>query len=116
VGKQHFDLTASKIESEKLHLYFEEKNNPSKEFNHLQLASKGFLNEIMIQDFPLRGKFVFYISKDVIGLIYKIKKSFKETGILLSMDPYNSRVCDFFKRYQLILNLSIVILSEVFLA
>jgi hypothetical protein len=30
-----------------------------KEFDALELVSKGFLDEITIQDFPLRGKFVY---------------------------------------------------------
>ena len=45
--------------SGKLNLYFEEKKDISKEFNSRQLISKGFHNEVVIQDFPLRGKHVF---------------------------------------------------------
>lgn len=56
---EHFDLVNTKTELEKMHLYFEEKSAPPKEYNSRQLISKGFLNEITIQDFPLRGKFVF---------------------------------------------------------
>ena len=56
---EHFDLVNTKTEQEKMHLFFEEKNTPPKEYNNLQLISKGFLNEITIQDFPLRGKFVY---------------------------------------------------------
>ena len=55
----HFDLVNTKIEQEKMHLFFEEKNTPPKEFTQCILISKGFLNEITIQDFPLRGKFVY---------------------------------------------------------
>jgi len=43
---------------EVLHLYFEVKIKPPKEFNAFELVSKGFLDEITIQDFPLRGRFV----------------------------------------------------------
>ena len=32
---------------------------PPKEFDTLELVSKGFLDEITIQDFPLRGKYVY---------------------------------------------------------
>jgi hypothetical protein len=32
---------------------------PPKEFNAVELVSKGFLDKITIQDFPLRGKFVY---------------------------------------------------------
>lgn len=43
----------------KLNLYFEEKKLVPEEFTTLQLVSKGFHKEITVQDFPLRGKFVF---------------------------------------------------------
>jgi hypothetical protein len=39
-----------------MHLFFEKKNTPPKEYNNRQLISKEFLNEITIKDFPLRGK------------------------------------------------------------
>ncbi len=50
---EHFDLVNTKREKEKMHLFFEEKNTLPKEYNNRQLISKGFLNEITIQDFPL---------------------------------------------------------------
>jgi hypothetical protein len=56
---EHYDLVNTKTEQQKMHLFFEEKNTPPKEYNKRQLISKGFLNEITIQDFPLRGKFVY---------------------------------------------------------
>ena len=56
---ENFNLTSFKNSEENLHLYFEEKANPPKEFAFVELASKGFLDEITIQDFPLRGKFVY---------------------------------------------------------
>jgi hypothetical protein len=40
-------------------LYFEEKIKPPEEFDAFELASKGFQDEITIQDFPLRGKYVY---------------------------------------------------------
>ncbi|WP_235819715.1 ISAon1 family transposase N-terminal region protein [Flavobacterium davisii] len=42
-----------------LHLYFEEKAKPPKEFDYTKLASKGLTDEIIIQDFPLRRKFAY---------------------------------------------------------
>jgi hypothetical protein len=48
-----------KNSEEKLHLYFEEKNCIPKEFTCIELVSKGFMNQITIQDFPLRGKFIY---------------------------------------------------------
>ena len=56
---EHFDLTKSTTKGEKMHLYFEEKNNPPSEFKDRILVSKGFYSEITVQDFPLRGKLVF---------------------------------------------------------
>lgn len=55
----HFEVISTTNTEEILHLYFEEKIKPPAEFNGLELVSKGFLNEITIQDFPLRGKFVY---------------------------------------------------------
>ena len=40
-------------------MYFEEKSKVPEEFNTLELVSKGFQDEITIQDFPLRGKYVY---------------------------------------------------------
>lgn len=56
---EHFDLIKSKQNGERLELYFEEKNTPPQEFENRQLASKGFHKEVVVQDFPLRGKFVY---------------------------------------------------------
>lgn len=55
----HFDLVKSEQIDGKLNLYFEEKKRIPEEFKTIQLVSKGFHNEITVQDFPLRGKFVF---------------------------------------------------------
>ena len=51
----HFEVVSTNNTEEILHLYFEEKIKPPKEFNTLELVSKGFQDEITIQDFPLRG-------------------------------------------------------------
>jgi len=56
---EHFDLIKTLQESDKLHLYFEEKNIVPTEYSSQELVSKGFHNEITIQDFPLRGKYVY---------------------------------------------------------
>ena len=55
----HFDVVSANDTEEILHLYFEEKTKPPEEFNTLELVSKGFQDEIAIQDFPIRGKFVY---------------------------------------------------------
>lgn len=53
---EHFDLTETRSEKEILHFYFSEKNIHPKEFRDVELVSKGFYDEITVQDFPLRGK------------------------------------------------------------
>jgi hypothetical protein len=49
----------SVIEEEKMYLFFEERNSVPAKDNERILVSKGFLNEVTIQDFPLRGKLVY---------------------------------------------------------
>ena len=56
---EHFDLINSKTEEETLHLFFEEQNKPPVEHASKVLISKGFHDEITVQDFPLRGQKVF---------------------------------------------------------
>lgn len=55
----HFDLTRTIKADEKMHLYFEEHNIVPEEAKERILIAHGFLNEITIQDFPLRGNSVF---------------------------------------------------------
>ncbi|TGV00623.1 ISAon1 family transposase N-terminal region protein [Flavivirga rizhaonensis] len=56
---EYFDLVKKTNKNEVIHLYFEEFNIVSKEKASSQLISLGFLEEITIQDFPLRGKIVY---------------------------------------------------------
>lgn len=56
----HFEVVCVDNSEETLHLYFDEKTNPPKEFSTVELVSKGFMDEITIQDFPLRGKFCLF--------------------------------------------------------
>jgi hypothetical protein len=46
-----------------MYFFLNEKNTTPKEYNNRQLISKEFLNEITIQDFPFRGKFVYLHNK-----------------------------------------------------
>ena len=55
---EHFEVIKFEEIDKSLHLYFEEKNTTPKEFSSLALQSKGFLPEITVDDFPLRGKSV----------------------------------------------------------
>lgn len=47
----HFEVVSTTNTEEVLHLYFKEKLNLHKRFNTFELVSKGFLDEITIQDF-----------------------------------------------------------------
>ena len=46
-----------------IHLHLEEKNLPPLEYKNEKLTSKGFLDEIKVQDFPIRGKEVYLLIK-----------------------------------------------------
>lgn len=46
-----------------LNIYLNEKNTPPEEYKNDKLSSKGFYEEIKVQDFPIRGKAVFLYIK-----------------------------------------------------
>lgn len=56
---EYFELTKMDKQEEVLHLYLEEQNKQPKEFSSDKLQSKGFFDEITVQDFPIRGHEVF---------------------------------------------------------
>lgn len=56
---EYFELTKIDKQEEVLHLYLEELNKQPKEFSPDKLQSKGFFDEITVQDFPIRGHQVF---------------------------------------------------------
>ena len=55
----YFELTTYKKEDETLHLYLKEINSIPKEHRESKLSSKGFFEEITVQDFPIRGHQVY---------------------------------------------------------
>lgn len=55
----YFDLTNHVSQETSFILYLEEKASIPQEHSHLRLHSKGFLPEIEVQDFPIRGKAVY---------------------------------------------------------
>ena len=55
---EYFDIIKFEKKENQLHLYFEEKSSAPKEFSNLQLQSKGFNEEITVDDLPLGGKAV----------------------------------------------------------
>ncbi|WP_366184734.1 transposase [Flavobacterium ovatum] len=52
---EYFELTSYKKEDEVLNLYLKEINSLPKEYRQNKLSSKGFFDEITVQDFPIRG-------------------------------------------------------------
>jgi hypothetical protein len=53
------ELTSYKKGAEILHLYLKEINSIPKEYRQSKLSSKGFFDEITVQDFPIRGHQVY---------------------------------------------------------
>lgn len=57
---EYFELTSHSQEKEEkgatLHLYLQEVNTIPTEYSTLKLSSKGFFEEVTIQDFPIRGQ------------------------------------------------------------
>ena len=75
----YFTLTEFKEEEGKIHFYLEEKNILPSDYSSSQAVSKGFLNPIVIEDFPLRGK-------DVLLHIKRRRWTLKETGTIIQRD------------------------------
>ena len=55
----YFKLTSHRKETDSIHIYLEEINNIPEEYKSHSLQSKGFFNEITLQDYPMRGHQVF---------------------------------------------------------
>jgi hypothetical protein len=56
---EYFELTSYKKGEEILHLYLKEINSIPKEYRQNKLSSKGFFEQITVQDFPIRGHQVY---------------------------------------------------------
>jgi len=54
----YFEIVDDKLSEGKVHFYLEEKNLLPEEHQSKIAQSKGFLPEITVEDFPLRGKSV----------------------------------------------------------
>jgi hypothetical protein len=59
----YFILKEVKQLSNELHISLEEKNILPQEYKDNKLSSKGFFEEIRVQDFPIRGKAVYLLIK-----------------------------------------------------
>ncbi|WP_432671039.1 ISAon1 family transposase N-terminal region protein [Flavobacterium sp. SM2513] len=55
----YFELTSHKKADEVLHLYLKEINSTLNEYRNDKLSSKGFFDEITVQDFPIQGHQVY---------------------------------------------------------
>ena len=53
---RYFDIVKIEQERRELHLYLEELNEIPEGYNHADLESKGFHNETVLKDFPIREK------------------------------------------------------------
>jgi transposase len=56
---EYFALINHTKDGTSIHIYLEEKNLIPEEYSSNKLQSKGFFNEITLQDFPIRGQDVF---------------------------------------------------------
>lgn len=56
---EYFELTKVEQKDGVLNIYLQELNILPQEYQQERLESKGFLPEISVQDFPIRGKKVF---------------------------------------------------------
>lgn len=53
---EYFEITKVDLQSDVFSIYLSELNNIPKEYTQDKLISKGFYDEIKVQDFPIRGK------------------------------------------------------------
>jgi hypothetical protein len=60
---EFFSISKIIQSGETLNIYLNEKNIFPEEYKHDKLSSKGFYDEIKVQDFPIRGKSVFLFIK-----------------------------------------------------
>jgi hypothetical protein len=76
---EFFELTNVSQLPAGLNIYLEEKNITPSEYKDQKLESKGFLPEISIQDFPIRGQ-------KVTLCIKRRRWEVKETGAIITRD------------------------------
>ena len=76
---EYFELTQVEKASEGLNIYLAEKNIVPSEYQNQRLESKGFLPEVSIQDFPIRGQ-------KVVLRIKRRRWKVLETEIIITRD------------------------------
>lgn len=52
----YFEVTGLEVQEGQYHIYLEEKNIHPEPYKKAKLTSKGFYDQVTVQDFPLRGK------------------------------------------------------------
>ena len=55
----YFELSGHKKDTTGIHIYLEEINSVPVEYQSNKLLSKGFFDEVILQDFPMRGHEVY---------------------------------------------------------
>ncbi len=60
---EYFNINDIKQSQKELYIYLEEKKDTPQEYKSDKLTSKGFFEEIKVQDFPIRGKGVYLLIK-----------------------------------------------------
>lgn len=76
---EYFELTQVEKAPEGLLIHLEEKNIVPSEYQNQRLESKGFLPEVSIQDFPIRGQ-------KVALCIKRRRWKVLETGLIITRD------------------------------
>jgi hypothetical protein len=75
----YFDVVDVTTKPEGLEIYLEEKNKAPEGFTDEQLHSKGFHEQIKVEDFPVRGKKAYLY-------IRRRRWEVKATGVIISRD------------------------------
>jgi hypothetical protein len=75
----YFDFNGIEQTHSEFRIFLAERNRPPEEYAGKKLTSKGFLDEIRVQDFPIRGK-------DVYLMIKRRRWLIEDTGSLVCRD------------------------------
>jgi len=74
----YFELSGHKKDSTEIHIYLEEMNSIPVEYQSNKLLSKGFFDEVVLQDFPMRGHEVYlhikrrrWLNQDTGKVVYR---------------------------------------------
>ena len=75
----YFDIKEATSNDSGLHIYLEEKNTAPQGYTSEQLVSKGFHDQIKVEDFPIRGRKAYLYIK-------RRRWEVKSSGVTLSRD------------------------------